>query len=159
MPAKGWRKPKAEPRAGAVIVQGRLCIACAADPERELIGFLRQFAKVRKQAGGGRRGCIPPRSPYASNRTVMRLLTQIVREGLYKRKGVIQVPEEAAVKLAKLPERIAVIVGKTYVVKGDGAELADDEALGMICDLLNELDETLIPRNKDKRLARNTSPR
>ncbi len=62
--------------------------------------------------------------------------------------------EEYAGRLAKLPDRIASIVGKTYAVEGDSAALADDEALERIRDLLEELDATLIDRNKGKRLAR-----
>lgn len=148
MPAKGWRKPKEEKRAGAVIVVSRSCIACTADPDRELIGYLRDFARQ------GRSSSVLRKVPYTRNKELMGLLTRIVRQGLHKRKGVRKVAEETAVRLARLPERIAAIVGKTYVVKGDGAELSDDEALGMICDLLNEVDESLIPTNKDKRLAR-----
>jgi hypothetical protein len=73
---------------------------------------------------------------------------------IQKGKGVKWMPEEYAVRLAKLPERMAAIVGKTYRVQGDSAPLADDTAVSMICDLLDELDETLIERNKDKRLSR-----
>lgn len=62
--------------------------------------------------------------------------------------------EEYAKKLAKLPDRVAAIVGKTYSERGDAFELADDQAMGMIRDLLFELDETIIERNKNKRLAR-----
>lgn len=62
--------------------------------------------------------------------------------------------DEYAIKVAKLPDRIAAIVGKTYAEQGDTAPLADDEALMQIRDLLNELDETLIPRNKNKKLSR-----
>ncbi|MBA3241992.1 MAG: hypothetical protein H0T60_12265 [Acidobacteria bacterium] len=62
--------------------------------------------------------------------------------------------EEYAVKLAKLPDRIAAVIGKTYAVMGDGALIADDEANMMIRDLLEELDTSVIERNKNKRLAR-----
>lgn len=62
--------------------------------------------------------------------------------------------EDQATKLAKLPDRIAAVVGKTYAVRGDAFEMADDEALGRIQDLLNEYDETVIDRNKGKRLIR-----
>ena len=54
----------------------------------------------------------------------------------------------------KLPERIAAIVGKTYSVMGDDFKMSDDEAITRIRDLLDELDETLIERNKKKRLSR-----
>lgn len=59
-----------------------------------------------------------------------------------------------ALKVVKLPDRIAAIVGKTYAVRGDDAQLADDEALTRIRDLLEELDPELIDRNKNKRLSR-----
>lgn len=54
----------------------------------------------------------------------------------------------------KFPERVAAVVGKTYAVMGDDFKLADDEALTRIRDLLDELDATLIERNKKKRLSR-----
>jgi len=61
---------------------------------------------------------------------------------------------EYANRLARLPDRIAAIVGKTYAEEGDAATLSDDEAIMMIRDLLAELDDTLIERNKRKRLSR-----
>lgn len=54
----------------------------------------------------------------------------------------------------KFPERVAAIVGKTYAVMGDEFKLSDDEALTRIRDYLDELDETLVERNKKKRLSR-----
>lgn len=65
--------------------------------------------------------------------------------------------EQYARWLTKLPDRIAAVVGKTYAVMGDGFEVADDQAVMMIRDLLDEGDETLIERNKHKRLARRTT--
>lgn len=62
--------------------------------------------------------------------------------------------EEQATKLAKLPDRIAAIIGKTYAVMGDAAEIADDQSLMMIRDVLEEYDDTVIERNKNKRLLR-----
>ncbi len=59
-----------------------------------------------------------------------------------------------ALDLVRLPERIAAVVGKTYSVMGDDFKLSDDEALTRIRDLLEELDGTLIERNKKKRLSR-----
>ncbi|HYX72151.1 MAG TPA: hypothetical protein VE732_05220 [Nitrososphaera sp.] len=63
-------------------------------------------------------------------------------------------PEDYAVKVAKLPDRIAAVIGKTYAEMGDAATVADDEGLMMIRDLLLEIDDTLIERNKRKRLSR-----
>ncbi len=59
-----------------------------------------------------------------------------------------------AASYLRFPERVAAIVGKTYATMGDGFKLSDDEALTRIRDLLDELDETLIERNKKKRLSR-----
>jgi hypothetical protein len=62
-----------------------------------------------------------------------------------------------ATKLAKLPDRIAAILAKTYAVIGDEAfktGISEDVANVMILDLINDLDSTLIKRNANKRLAR-----
>lgn len=54
-----------------------------------------------------------------------------------------------------LPEEIAKIIGKTYSIRGDDPKvIPDDEAIMRIRDLLDELDDTLIERNKNKRLSR-----
>jgi len=66
-------------------------------------------------------------------------------------------PKEYAAWLQKLPDRIAAIVAKTYAELGDEAfkhGVPDDVALVMIRDLLNSGDDTLIPRNAKKKLAR-----
>lgn len=63
-------------------------------------------------------------------------------------------PEEYARWLAKLPDRVAAVIGKTYAVMGDGFQVADDQAVMMIRDLLDEGDESLIPRNANKKLVR-----
>lgn len=62
--------------------------------------------------------------------------------------------QEYATKLAKLPARIAAILGKSVAWKGDAFELDDAEVLMMISDVINDLDPTLIERNQRKRLAR-----
>lgn len=80
-------------------------------------------------------------------------IVALAERRIQKGKGVILMPEEYAVALARLPERIAAIVGKSYAVQQDAATLADDEALGRIRDLLIELDPKIIDRNKNKRLA------
>lgn len=82
-------------------------------------------------------------------------LKELARRRMYKRKEVmIMRPEEYAAKVAKLPERIAAIISKTYAVEGDAADMADDEAMMRIRDLLLEIDPQLIEKNKNKRLAR-----
>jgi hypothetical protein len=96
----------------------------------------------------------PDFRPHLKRKAAMELVRRLAERRLQKGKGVSLMPEEFAVRLAKLPDRIAAIVGKTYSEKGDSAELADDTAVGMIRDLLNELDDRLIPRNKKKRLSK-----
>lgn len=61
--------------------------------------------------------------------------------------------KKQAADYLKFPERVAAIVGKTYTVMGDDFKMADDEALTRIRDLLDALDDTLIARNKKKRLS------
>lgn len=62
--------------------------------------------------------------------------------------------KEYAQKLVRFPDRVAAIVGKTFTCQGDDFQLCDDEALGRIRDLIEELDSTLIQRNAHKRLNR-----
>ncbi|HKO43378.1 MAG TPA: hypothetical protein VJU84_08810 [Pyrinomonadaceae bacterium] len=80
----------------------------------------------------------------------------LARKRYHKRNGgdCMVRAEEYATKLAKLPDRVAAIVGKTYAVEGDAAVMRDDQALMMIRDLLDEIDDKLIDRNKAKRLNR-----
>lgn len=54
----------------------------------------------------------------------------------------------------KLPERIATVIGKTFLVRGDDWKISNDEAIQRIRDYLNELDPQIIERNKNKRLSR-----
>lgn len=88
-----------------------------------------------------------------NRREVVRFARELARRR-NQRRGIPMDAEKYATRLAKLPDRIAAVVGKTYAVKGDAFEIADDQAVMMIRDLIDELDETLIERNKNKRLAR-----
>lgn len=83
-------------------------------------------------------------------------LTVLARRRLAKGRRGIQhmTAEEYATKLAKLPDRVAAVVAKTYAVMGDDFQVADDQALMMIRDYLDELDETVIERNRNKKLSR-----
>lgn len=94
--------------------------------------------------------------PTEAQRKLRNNVIQALTRRRFQKRGVINgmSPDEYATKLAKVPDRIAAIVGKTYAHQGDAAKLADDEALMMIRDLLIELDETLLPRNENKRLLR-----
>jgi hypothetical protein len=86
-----------------------------------------------------------------------RLYLALARKRIHKGEGrtnCMPRAEEGARKLAVLPDRVAAVVGKTYAVMGDEAQMADDQALMMIRDLLEDLDPTVIERNKNKRLNR-----
>lgn len=90
-------------------------------------------------------------------RRVMAILLELAKrrtEHFEGRKGVARVAEEYAAKLAKLPDRVAVIIGKTYSEIGDEFEVSDDTAVGMIRDLLYDIDPSLIEQNKNKKLSR-----
>src|SRR5215813_7336354 len=56
--------------------------------------------------------------------------------------------------LFRLIERIAVVIGQTYADLGEGAMLADDQALAMIRDLLLDYQPEIIERNRGRRLPR-----
>jgi hypothetical protein len=56
--------------------------------------------------------------------------------------------------LNHLIERIAVVIGQTYADLGEGAMLADDQALEMIRDLLLDYQPEIIERNRGRRLPR-----
>jgi len=62
--------------------------------------------------------------------------------------------EEYAVRLAKFPDRVSAIVGKTFAECGDDHTITDDDALSLIRDLILDLDPSLIERNKRKKLVR-----
>src|ERR1700754_356750 len=66
-------------------------------------------------------------------------LKRLAGRRILRGKGVRLLPEDYAIKLAKLPDRVANIVGKTYSERGDDADLADDTGMGMIRDLLLDL--------------------
>jgi len=83
-------------------------------------------------------------------------LIALARKRFHKRKdgSCMTAARDYATRLAKLPDRLAAILAKSVAVKGDAFDLDDAEALIMILDIINELDPTLIERNKDKRLSR-----
>jgi hypothetical protein len=127
-----WSKRCSECRQSVRSVRGRL--------------LLRSLLSSRPvQLEGGR-----PRWKRAlPGRWVQELALRRLKKG--KVKGMA---EEYAKQLQKFPDRVAAICGKTFACAGDSAPMSDDEALNRIKDLLNELDETIIDRNKGKRLAR-----
>ncbi len=153
-----WPQGRREMLAG----RSRACVVCggmkppaAFQPKRRGRALNLYCNDCAKQSANVRRALQPRRSPLADNaRAIHKALTRLGASQI-RRKGVKgMTPEELAVRLRKLPERIAAVVGKSYAVKGDSFELADDEIVGRIRDLLDELDETLIERNKNKKLAR-----
>lgn len=112
-------------------------------------GCAKQPAKVR-------RALQPNRSPLAEHaRAIHKVLVTLGERRISKgRRTKGMSAEDYAIKLRKFPERVAAIVGKSYAVMGDSHQLADDEVIMRIRDLLDELDDTVIERNKNKRLAR-----
>lgn len=159
MPAKGWRKP-AKPMVVSTVIYITCCSDCGqpahpkqlrrAGPALLCIECHQLDRKAIRQAA--RRQAIEEEAHRQRQQAVLPFLTALAERRIERGKGVKGMPEEYAVRLAKLPERIAAIAGKTYAKLQDDYKLADDEALGMICDLLDELDPTLIERNQHKRL-------
>ena len=105
---------------------------------------------VRRFLRAGRTLAPPP----ARRKELLLLLREVACRRILKGRRVQMSADEYAVKAVKLADRIAAVVGKTYAEMGDAAQLADDEAIMRIRDYLLELDETVIERNKNKRLAR-----
>lgn len=127
------QKPKSVFRIHGVL--HRFCIACWKDKR----------PKVRRWV-----------SRFAHRSYIRRWADSIVIQAILRkvRKGVITTAqaEEKATKMLKLPDRIAAILGKTFVVRGDDFTLEDDVALMRIRDLIDEIDPKAIQRNKNKRL-------
>jgi DNA-directed RNA polymerase subunit RPC12/RpoP len=104
--------------------------------------------------------CRQKRLPQRSHhlwRAILYMVRRDTEGEIQDREGVMLMPEDHAVLVAKFPERVAAIVGKTFEVIGAdafGRGLADDEALALIRNLLNEIDPDLIERNKHKSLSR-----
>jgi hypothetical protein len=148
-PACGLRKPPLEflskPRSRVLDL---LCVLCRAENP----GISQSFFHIEQ----------PKPSLLEEHRTaIIELLRERARRWIAKGKEVKgmgaergRTPEEYAAKYIKTLDRIAAIVGKTYAEMGDAAVIADDEGHMMIRDELNELDDTLIERNKRKKLKR-----
>lgn len=54
----------------------------------------------------------------------------------------------------RFAERVATVIARSYAECGDAATISDDTALMMIRDMLLDLDEGIIKRNKRRRLPR-----
>ena len=86
---------------------------------------------------------------------ISRLLKKKLAKKEVKKLSVTRQIEQQSVKLIKFPERVAAVIGKTYSIRGDDPKvIPDDEAIMRIRDLLDELDDTVVERNKNKRLSR-----
>lgn len=108
----------------------------------------------------GRRSCIAQTRAEAGQEREERTLDTLVSlcERRHEKGRITGMPEQHAVAIAKFPERVAAIIGKTFAVIGPDAfderkGLSDDQAVSMIADLLHDLDPGLIERNQNKRLA------
>lgn len=155
-------------RAGCTGQQTRLCPVCG---ERRAVKEFQIRRRSQRQRGRLNVYCNPCRlnnregvrrffssgKPVAkvNRREVIKLMREVARRRIQKgRVRIHMTPEEYARWLAKLPDRVAAVIGKTYAVMGDGFQVADDQAVMMIRDLLDEGDESLIPRNANKKLVR-----
>ena len=144
MPAKGWRKPKEEPRPGVIQIRVA-CQGCSADdrdPEPPPVG---------------RRSCVSPRRPLTDRKAIVRGLQNKLHEvnGGDMALSLSDMKRDMdAERLLRLFEHIARCVGKTFAVQGDACELSDDEALSRIRDAMEEVDPDIIERNKNKKLNR-----
>ena len=62
--------------------------------------------------------------------------------------------QEFASLMTTLPDKIAAIIGRTYLVRGDDPKtMPDDEAIIRIRDLIEAIDFRIIERNKNKKLS------
>lgn len=113
------------------------------------------FKLIKGEAKRYFRQGTPRPLPLTHRRAAYRTLLARVRRANAHGKEVSRLSEnEYAAKVLKFPDRVAAVVGKTYAVRGDAEEISSAEAVVRIVDMLNEIDETLIERNKDKRLQR-----
>jgi hypothetical protein len=83
------------------------------------------------------------------------ILKVVVQQMLIKQGVQVELdPNRSEVWLTKVYRDIACIVGKTYAELGDDAQLADDEALLLIREILLHIDETLFESSKNRKLPR-----
>lgn len=133
--AKEFRQTNRDPRLNIV------CWQCRHDDKRAEGALFRRSTR--------RHDSVFRRKFWALNKLIKQQLTK--KE--VKKLGLKEVKHQT-VNYLKFPERIAAILGKTYLVRGDDFKLSDDEALARIRDLLEEMDPNIIDRNKNKRLSR-----
>lgn len=92
------------------------------------------------------------RTELSKQQQIYKILLLLKERQEIRQKEVNWMADEMATKLLRLPDKIAAIVGKTFAVRGDDADLSDEQALIRIRDLIEEIDEKIIDRNKKKRL-------
>ena len=92
--------------------------------------------------------------PDAYRQIELEALRDIAAHIFYERKKWVDKLQSQVDELRKLAEMIAIVIGKTYVERGDSFSLADDEALTLIRDLLLSHSPTIVVRNKKKRIPR-----
>ncbi|HKV41696.1 MAG TPA: hypothetical protein VJX67_21005 [Blastocatellia bacterium] len=122
----------------------RRCSAC---------NRVRAAAEFRVPPGRWHNQCVECRARTPSARVLRQQLRVIAWRLVEKGRGGTNMPEELAIKMRRLPDRLAAIVGKTFAIQGDDASLPDDEALTRIAELLSDIDPHLVARNKGKRLG------
>jgi hypothetical protein len=88
-------------------------------------------------------------SQIPESTTIIIILLQLFRR-IKLEKELDAIAHKYDYEVIKLCNQIA--VSRTYVEVGDGAQFADDEALLMIRDLLIEFDDTIINRNRFRRM-------
>jgi hypothetical protein len=139
-----------------------VCVYCRAayqDAVAQASTFGRRFRFVRKEE-------IPKANlgyPLALHvcgdgafRQIYKVLLLCKERQISRKKEVNWMADEMARKLLKLPNRVAAAMKGTFAICGDDAKVADDVALLMIKDLLEEIDPDIFrrpARRKEKRLS------
>jgi hypothetical protein len=75
-----------------------------------------------------------------------------IAQDLFERRGQRIVKNPDIEVLKQIVDKIAAVISRTYVEKGDYSQLADDEALMLIRDILLQNNPKIINRNKKRRL-------
>jgi hypothetical protein len=88
------------------------------------------------------------------SRAELKDLQAIAFNLFHEKKREVGSLDSNSMELRELVEIIALVIGKTYVERGDSFNLADDEALTLIRDLLLRYNPSIVARNKDKRLPK-----
>lgn len=89
-----------------------------------------------------------------TSETNLKILKAVAAEVFYGKRIRTSLMEREITQLRETMELVALILGKTYVGRGDSYSLADDEALTLISDLIIAYDPSIIARNKSKRIPK-----